>query len=108
MIWGDYGRIDKKIFMGGIQILLDDLDLSNCVIGWYKLFQQSALATLPESGSGGKSAGSGRSGPSSGGGGGPGAGSAGGGGGGGGLSISGSISNLGGASLLSASMDSFN
>ncbi|CAD5119973.1 DgyrCDS8559 [Dimorphilus gyrociliatus] len=42
-VWGDYGRMDRKVFMGVAQILLDDLDLSNIVIGWYKLFQSSSL-----------------------------------------------------------------
>lgn len=36
-VWGDYGRLDKKTFMGMALICLDDLDLSNIVIGWYKL-----------------------------------------------------------------------
>ncbi|ESP02665.1 hypothetical protein LOTGIDRAFT_65469, partial [Lottia gigantea] len=42
-VWGDYGRMDKKVFMGVAQILLEDLDLSNIVIGWYKLFTTSSL-----------------------------------------------------------------
>lgn len=42
-VWGDYGRMDKKVFMGVAQILLDDLNLSNIVIGWYKLFPTSSL-----------------------------------------------------------------
>ncbi|XP_035704793.1 rab-3-interacting molecule unc-10-like isoform X2 [Folsomia candida] len=43
-VWGDYGRIEgRKIFMGVAQIMLDDLDLSNIVIGWYKLFGTSSL-----------------------------------------------------------------
>ncbi|KAL4217596.1 regulating synaptic membrane exocytosis [Mactra antiquata] len=42
-VWGDYGRMDKKVFMGVAQILLDQLDLSNIVIGWYKLFTSSSL-----------------------------------------------------------------
>lgn len=51
-VWGDYGRIEgRKVFMGVAQILLDDLDLSNIVIGWYKLFGTSSLVTLPSSGS---------------------------------------------------------
>lgn len=33
--------------MGVVQIALDDLDLSNIVIGWYKLFHPSSLITLP-------------------------------------------------------------
>ncbi|EFX79123.1 hypothetical protein DAPPUDRAFT_33433, partial [Daphnia pulex] len=43
-VWGDYGRIEgRKVFMGVAQILLDDLDLSNIVIGWYKLFGTASL-----------------------------------------------------------------
>ena len=50
-IWGDYGRIEgKKVFMGVAQIMLDDLDLSNIVIGWYKLFGTSSLVSVPPSG----------------------------------------------------------
>ena len=31
---GDYGRVEgKKVFMGVAQIMIDDLDLSNIVIG---------------------------------------------------------------------------
>ena len=37
----------KKVFMGVAQIMLDDLDLSNIVIGWYKLFGTSSLVSLP-------------------------------------------------------------
>ncbi|XP_043921619.1 regulating synaptic membrane exocytosis protein 2 isoform X2 [Protopterus annectens] len=43
IVWGDYGRMDHKSFMGVAQILLDELDLSNMVIGWYKLFPPSSL-----------------------------------------------------------------
>ncbi|XP_067304126.1 regulating synaptic membrane exocytosis protein 2 isoform X10 [Pseudorasbora parva] len=43
IVWGDYGRMDHKSFMGAAQILLDDLDLSNMVIGWFKLFPPSSL-----------------------------------------------------------------
>ncbi len=43
-VWGDYGRIEgRKVFMGVAQIMLDDLDLSNIVIGWYKLYGTSSL-----------------------------------------------------------------
>uniref|UniRef100_A0A8C5R3S9 Regulating synaptic membrane exocytosis 1 n=1 Tax=Leptobrachium leishanense TaxID=445787 RepID=A0A8C5R3S9_9ANUR len=42
-VWGDYGRMDHKCFMGVAQILLEDLDLSSVVIGWYKLFPTSSL-----------------------------------------------------------------
>ena len=34
--------------MGVAQIMLDDLDLSNIVIGWYKLFGTSSLVSLPQ------------------------------------------------------------
>ena len=35
---GDYGRVEgKKVFMGVAQIMIDDLDLSNIVIGKYLL-----------------------------------------------------------------------
>lgn len=70
--------MDKKTFMGVVQIVLDDLDLNNIVIGWYKLFNESSAISLPQSF---KSSGSGGSGP-------------------------GSVS--GATSLMSASMDSFN
>ncbi|XP_051879861.1 regulating synaptic membrane exocytosis protein 2 isoform X2 [Pristis pectinata] len=43
IVWGDYGRMDHKSFMGVAQILLEELDLSNMVIGWYKLFPTSSL-----------------------------------------------------------------
>ncbi|XP_036394285.1 regulating synaptic membrane exocytosis protein 2 isoform X27 [Megalops cyprinoides] len=43
IVWGDYGRMDHKSFMGAAQILLDDLDLSHMVIGWFKLFPPSSL-----------------------------------------------------------------
>ncbi|XP_072266860.1 regulating synaptic membrane exocytosis protein 2 isoform X7 [Pyxicephalus adspersus] len=43
IVWGDYGRLDHKSFMGVAQILLDELDLSNMVIGWFKLFPPSSL-----------------------------------------------------------------
>ncbi|ESN92342.1 hypothetical protein HELRODRAFT_115969 [Helobdella robusta] len=42
-IWGDYGRLDRKIFMGVVQINLDELNLTSLVIGWYKLFTHSSL-----------------------------------------------------------------
>ncbi|XP_029141093.1 regulating synaptic membrane exocytosis protein 2 isoform X10 [Protobothrops mucrosquamatus] len=43
IVWGDYGRMDHKSFMGVAQILLEELDLSNMVIGWFKLFPPSSL-----------------------------------------------------------------
>ncbi|ESO09214.1 hypothetical protein HELRODRAFT_73787, partial [Helobdella robusta] len=42
-VWGDYGRSERKVFMGVAQIKLDDLDLSSMAIGWYKLFSNSSL-----------------------------------------------------------------
>ena len=38
------------MFMGVAQIMLDDLDLSNIVIGWYKLFGTSSLVSVPPNG----------------------------------------------------------
>lgn len=93
MIWGDYSRTDRKDFMGVVQIVLDNLDLGKTgpIMGWYKLFNQSSVTNLPTKGMSGTAAGpSGMS------------------GGGGGGSISGSVSGVGGASLMSASMESFN
>uniref|UniRef100_A0A8C5EUY7 Regulating synaptic membrane exocytosis protein 1-like n=1 Tax=Gouania willdenowi TaxID=441366 RepID=A0A8C5EUY7_GOUWI len=43
IVWGDYGRLDHKCFMGVAQILLEELDLTSTVIGWYKLFPPSSL-----------------------------------------------------------------
>ncbi|XP_029306295.1 regulating synaptic membrane exocytosis protein 2 isoform X32 [Cottoperca gobio] len=43
IVWGDYGRLDHKCFMGVAQILLEELDLSSTVISWYKLFPPSSL-----------------------------------------------------------------
>ena len=59
-VWGDYGRMERKVFMGVAQIHLNDLDLSNMVIGWYKLFTSSSLMgphgtmTTTTTGSGGR------------------------------------------------------
>lgn len=44
IVWGDYGRMDHKCFMGMAQIVLEELDLSSVVTGWYKLFPTSSLA----------------------------------------------------------------
>ncbi|XP_043915903.1 regulating synaptic membrane exocytosis protein 3 [Protopterus annectens] len=44
IVWGDYGRMDHKCFMGMAQILLEELDLTTMVTGWYKLFPTSSLA----------------------------------------------------------------
>ncbi|XP_075427359.1 regulating synaptic membrane exocytosis protein 4-like [Ascaphus truei] len=43
MVWGNYGRMERKHFMGVARILLEDLDLSSMVIGWYKLFPTSSM-----------------------------------------------------------------
>ena len=49
-VWGDYGRIEgKKVFMGVAQIMLDNLNLSHIVIGWYKLFGTTSLVSGPPS-----------------------------------------------------------
>jgi len=47
MVWGDYGRMERKVFMGVAQIILDNLALSAMVIGWYKLFANSSLVSGP-------------------------------------------------------------
>lgn len=43
--WGDYGKLDRKVFMGVAQIVLDELNLSNSIIGWYKLYSVSSIVT---------------------------------------------------------------
>lgn len=43
IVWGDYGKKDRKSLMGVIQIHLDDLDMSNVIVGWYKLFNALSL-----------------------------------------------------------------
>ncbi|XP_041466556.1 regulating synaptic membrane exocytosis protein 3-like isoform X1 [Lytechinus variegatus] len=50
-VWGDYGRLERKIFMGVAQILLSELDLSHPVMGWYKLFNTSSVADIHQRGS---------------------------------------------------------
>lgn len=45
-VWGDYGRMEKKVFMGVAQVMLDDLNLANMSIGWYKLFPPSSLVNV--------------------------------------------------------------
>ncbi|XP_071034332.1 regulating synaptic membrane exocytosis protein 2 isoform X3 [Parasteatoda tepidariorum] len=42
-VWGNYSNIERKVFMGVSQIVLDDIDLAKGVINWYKLFHQSSL-----------------------------------------------------------------
>ncbi|XP_054724916.1 regulating synaptic membrane exocytosis protein 1-like isoform X2 [Uloborus diversus] len=44
-VWGDYSRMEKKVFMGVAQIVLDDIDLAKGVIDWYKLFHHSSLVS---------------------------------------------------------------
>lgn len=45
-VWGDYGRMEgRKVFMGVAVIMLDDLNLQNIVIGWYKLFGTCLLVS---------------------------------------------------------------
>ncbi|XP_078539891.1 regulating synaptic membrane exocytosis protein 3 [Lissotriton helveticus] len=44
IVWGDYGRMDHKYFMGMAQIHLEELDLTSMVTGWYKLFPTSSMA----------------------------------------------------------------
>jgi len=59
-VWGDYGRSDRKVFMGVVQIKLDSLHLASMAIGWYKLFSNlslvSAHTTAAASGSSGSAA----------------------------------------------------
>uniref|UniRef100_A0A0N5B6S9 PDZ domain-containing protein n=1 Tax=Strongyloides papillosus TaxID=174720 RepID=A0A0N5B6S9_STREA len=50
-VLGDYGRMERKSFMGIALIRLDDLNLENTfrttgqpVVGWYKLFHNNSLA----------------------------------------------------------------
>jgi len=44
-VWGDYGRSDRKVFMGVVQIKLDSLNLASMAIGWYKLFSNLSLVS---------------------------------------------------------------
>ena len=43
--WGDYGKLDRKVFMGVAQIVLDELNLSNTIVGWYRLYSVSSIVT---------------------------------------------------------------
>ncbi|CAB1314470.1 unnamed protein product [Coregonus sp. 'balchen'] len=43
IVWGNYGHMDRKCFMGVARILLEELDLTSMVIGWYKLFPTSSM-----------------------------------------------------------------
>lgn len=44
IVWGDYGRKDRKSLMGIAQLHLDQADLSVLHIGWYKLFNLPSLS----------------------------------------------------------------
>lgn len=46
IVWGDYGKLDRKVFMGMAQITLDDCDVANnTVVGWYKFYPISSIIT---------------------------------------------------------------
>ena len=47
IVWGDYGRMDRKVFMGVVQVFLSDLDLSSMAFGWYKLFSTASMCEPP-------------------------------------------------------------
>ncbi|CAF2510404.1 unnamed protein product [Rotaria sp. Silwood2] len=44
-VWGDYGKLDRKVFMGVCQINLEELHLNSSaqVLDWYKLFSANSL-----------------------------------------------------------------
>ncbi|UJR36942.1 hypothetical protein I4U23_029651 [Adineta vaga] len=44
-IWADYGKLDRKVFMGVCQIGLDEVNLntSQQTLDWYKLFSANSL-----------------------------------------------------------------
>ncbi|CAL1260910.1 unnamed protein product [Larinioides sclopetarius] len=44
-VWGNYSSIERKVFMGVVQIVLDDIDTVKGVIDWYRLFHHSSLVT---------------------------------------------------------------
>ncbi|GIX75666.1 regulating synaptic membrane exocytosis protein 2 [Caerostris darwini] len=44
-VWGNYSSMERKVFMGVAQILLDDIDLVEGVIAWYRLFHHSSLVS---------------------------------------------------------------
>lgn len=44
IVWGDYGRKDRKSLMGISQIRLDEVDLTKTLIGWYKLFNLPSIS----------------------------------------------------------------
>lgn len=45
IIWGDYGKHDRKSLMGIVQIDLDHVDMSSVVVGWYRLFGAPAVVS---------------------------------------------------------------
>ena len=44
-VYGEYGRMDRRVFMGVAQIMLNRIDFSTMVIGWYKLYTNASLTT---------------------------------------------------------------
>lgn len=46
IVWADYGKKDRKSLMGIVQVHLNDLDISNLVIGWYRLFNAPSMANM--------------------------------------------------------------
>lgn len=46
-VWGDYGRIERKCFMGICQVRLDELNWEERTIGWYKLYHSNSLVGAP-------------------------------------------------------------
>ena len=44
-VWGDYGKLDRKVFMGVCQINLEELRLITGAqaLDWYKLFSANSL-----------------------------------------------------------------
>ena len=44
-VWGDYGKLNRKIFMGIAQIVLDEIKLTNYVEGWYKLYSLTSVVS---------------------------------------------------------------
>ncbi|KAF5899345.1 regulating synaptic membrane exocytosis protein 4, partial [Clarias magur] len=48
IVWGNYGRMDRKCFMGVARILLEELDLTSMVIGW--LIYRKMAIVQPQNG----------------------------------------------------------
>ncbi|GFU25787.1 regulating synaptic membrane exocytosis protein 2 [Nephila pilipes] len=44
-VWGNYSSMERKVFMGVVQIVLDDIDLVKGVIDWYRLYHHSSLVS---------------------------------------------------------------